>query len=182
MKTIKIANVGKLVLRLVQTERGFSGVIIGSDNALKGRIDGDDRDDVWTRLWDAAAKVDPSYIGHHGARNRFLRFFPDGLQSPDFAREEREYKVAAKSRLDQTVPLTEAAIESGFGEAVLSVFGATTLLSPFEKMRLQDVLRGPTADAFVRAAARFAMGETAALRDMERALKPHDSAKWTAVT
>ena len=45
------------------------------------------------------------------------------------------------------------------------------------------MLRGPLADDFVRAAARFALGEgKPALFDMERALKPHESAKWTAAT
>jgi len=72
---------------------------------------------------------------------------------------------------------------SGLGEAILAVFRATNLVSPFEKVRLQDVLRGPAADAFIRAAVRFALGEgKSALLDMERALKPHDSAKWTVAT
>jgi hypothetical protein len=57
------------------------------------------------------------------------------------------------------------------------------LLSPFEKMRIRDVLQGPAADTFIRAAARFAMDETRpALLEMARVLKPHDSAKWTVVT
>ena len=63
------------------------------------------------------------------------------------------------------------------------MFRATNLLSPFEKTRLQDVLRGTSADAFIRAAARFTTAPSqAALVDMERALKPHDAAKWTVVT
>ena len=44
-------------------------------------------------------------------------------------------------------------------------------------------MRGPQADEFIRAAARFAMGDTkTALAEMEHVLKPHDSAKWTVVT
>ena len=50
-------------------------------------------------------------------------------------------------------------------------------------MRLERVLRGPAADPFIQAAARFALGEgKPALFDMERPLRPHDSAKWTVVT
>ena len=56
---------------------------------------------------------------------------------------ERDYKIAAKQRLDETAPLEQAVDASGLGEAVLAVFRATNLLSPFEKVRLQDVLRGP---------------------------------------
>jgi hypothetical protein len=45
------------------------------------------------------------------------------------------------------------------------------------------VLRGRSADPFIRAAARFTLNPTsAALLDMERALKPHGAAKWTVVT
>ena len=92
-------------------------------------------------------------------------------------------KVAAKRRLDETAPLDHAVNGSGLGEAILAVFRATNLLSPFEKVRLRDVLRGPAADDFVRAAARFTLGEgRPALLDVEHALKAHDCAKWTGAT
>lgn len=71
------------------------------------------------------------------------------------------------------MPVENAVVGSGFGEAVLAVFRATNLLSPFEKTRLQDVLRGSAADPFIRAAARFTMDETKdALLEMAEALKP----------
>jgi hypothetical protein len=145
--------------------------------------EGEDPDDVWRRLHDEAGKANPKYFGFDGARARFLRFFPNGFHSAGFTSAERDYKVAAKQRLDETAPLEQAVSGSGLGEAVLGVFGATNLLSPFEKMRLQKVLRGPMADELVRAAARFTLGEgKRALLQMERALRPHDSAKWTVVT
>jgi hypothetical protein len=72
---------------------------------------------------------------------------------------------------------------SGFGKDILAVFGATNLLSPFEKTWVRDALRGKSADLFIRAAARFATEVSkSALLDMERALKPHGAAKWTVVT
>ena len=50
-------------------------------------------------------------------------------------------------------------------------------------MRVRDALRSPTGDDFIRAAAHFTLGDgKQALLDMERALKSHDSAKWTVVT
>jgi len=144
---------------------------------------GTDADDVWRRLHDEAGKANPKYFGFDGARARFLHFFPNGFHSTGYTNAERDYKVAAKERLDKTAPAEQAVNASGLGEAALAVFRATNLLSPFEKVRLQDVLRGPAADAFLRAAARFALGEgKPALLDMERALKPHESAKWTVAT
>ena len=45
------------------------------------------------------------------------------------------------------------------------------------------MLRGPPADPFIQAAARFTLGGgKQALVDMEHALKPYDSAKWTVAT
>jgi hypothetical protein len=182
MKTIREGKLDDLVLRLVEKDKLFIGLIIAGD-VKKLQIEGTNADDVWRRLHDEAGKTNPKYFGFDGARARFLRFFPNGFHSAGYAEQERDYKVAAKKKLDAAVPVEKATIGSGFGEAILAVFRATNLLSPFEKTRLQDVLRGPAADPFIRAAARFTMGERkTALFEMAQALKPHDSMKWTVVT
>lgn len=183
MKTIRTGKVGDLTLRLVEKDRAFIGLIFSADNLKKAQVDGEDADDVWRRLHDEAGKANTKYFGYDGARSRFLQFFKDGFQSAEYADAERNYKIAAKKRLDDTAPLDQAVSASGLGETILSVFRATNLLSPFEKARLQDVLRGPGADDLIRAAARFTLGEGApALRDMERVLRAHDNAKWTVAT
>jgi hypothetical protein len=179
---IRESTVGNATLRLIKENGIYKGVVI-VDGAIKGQEQGDKADDVWQRLLDEAGKASPKYFGFNGARARFLRFFPNGFYSAAYAEQERDYKVAAKNKLDAAAPLGKAAIGSGFGEAILAVFRATNLLSLFEKTRLQNVLRGPAADPFVRAAARFTMGETQpALLEMERALTPGESVKWTVVT
>ena len=103
----------------------IKGVVI-IDGAIKVQEQGDDADDVWRRLQDAASRLNPKFFSFDGARNRFLRLFPDGFNSPDYARRERDYKIKAKSRLDATVPLEIAATGSGFAKQVLSVFQTTT--------------------------------------------------------
>ena len=91
--------------------------------------------------------------------------------------------MVAKEKLDMTAPLDEAVAGRGFGEAVLGVFRATNLLSPFEMMRAQDLLRGRNADASIQAAARFAKhASQSSLSNLERALKSDDCAKWTVAT
>ena len=95
-------------------------------------------------------------FGFDGARARFLKFFPNGFRSDGFSSMERDYKVAAKRKLDENAPLHDALTGHGFGEAVLSVFRATNMLSPFEKTRIAELLRGRNADAFIQAAAKFA--------------------------
>jgi hypothetical protein len=182
LKTLRTAQVGKATLRLVETAKGFSGVIL-FDDAVKNRLDGADADDVWRRLHDEVAKSSPRFFGYGGARARFLRIFPEGFSSDEYAARERDYKVAAKEKLDSLVPLQAAVERRGLGERVLSIFRATNLLSPFEKPRITEALRGSSADSFIQGAARFAMGEMqAGLLEMERALKPYEIAKWTAVT
>jgi hypothetical protein len=182
MKTVRETRSGDILLRLIEKDKLFIGIII-ANGAKKVQIEGADADDVWRRLHDEAGKAKPKYFGFDGARARFLHFFPNGFQSNEYAVSERNYKVAAKSKLDATAPLEKAVTGAGYGEAVLAAFRATNLLSLFEKTRLQDVLRGAAGDPFIRAAARFTLGETkSSLVEMEEALKPHESAKWTIAT
>jgi hypothetical protein len=183
MKTVRTGKLGDLTLRLVEKDRAFIGVIFGGDNLKKAQVEGEDADTVWRQLHDEAGKANPKYFGYEGARTRFLHFFKGGFLCSSYAEAERDYKLAAKKRLDDIAPLDQAKSGAGFGEKVLAVFNATNLLSPFEKMRVRDLLRGPAADDFVRASARFALGEGAsALRDIERALKQHEAATWAVAT
>jgi hypothetical protein len=178
---VREATVGDAVLRLFKENGAYKGaVIVGK--AVKV-VEGNEADDVWRRMHDEVAKSNPKYFGFDGARNRFLHFFPNGFHTSGYTGRERDYKVAAKSKLDSAAAVENAATSSGLGEVILAVYRATNLLSPFEKTRMQDVLRGPNADNFIQAAARFTLGDgKSALLDMERALKPHDNAKWTVVT
>lgn len=175
------AQIGDATVRLVGTGGMYKGIVIlGSE--IVAREEGPDKDDVWRRLHDAAGRANPHYFGFDGARARFLKFFPNGFQSAGYAGEERDYKVERKTKLETAAPLEVAATGSGFTEAVWSAY-QSNMLSMFEKMRVRDTLRGPNGDNFVRAAARFALGEgKGALQDMQSALKPHDGAKWTIVT
>jgi len=177
-ETVRRGQLGKLSLALVRSEGRFYGMADG-----KQILNGEDADEVWRRLYDEAGRGDPRYVGYDGARTRFLHWFEGGFQSERYLTQERDYKVAAKTKLDKAAPVEQAATDSGFGEAVLSAFRATNLLYPVEKARVQATLRGPDADAFVRAAARFALGETKiGLAQMQAALKPQDNAKWTVVS
>ena len=186
MKTIRQDVIGKNTLRLVDTGKGIVGLLIAGGKQLD-RIDGEDAVEVWAQLLAAVGKASDAYFGFAGARARFRQFFPDGFHSFAFEGDnktgERNYKLKAKAKLDAAAPLDQALTGTGYGEAVLSAYRATNLLSPFEKTRLDPVLRGPDADAFIQAAARFAMGEVApALDTMGRILAKHDNAKWTVVT
>lgn len=182
MKTIRSDTIGKVTLRLVDTGKGLVGLLL-KNGKQSGRVDGDDPAQLWAELRALVGTTSEAYFGFDGARKRFHQFFPDGFHSGHFATTEREYKLAAKAKLDAQVPLDHALSGTGLGETVLSVFRATNLLSPFEKTRLQPLLRGPDADEFIQAAARFAHDDIGpALAVMERLLAKHDSAKWTVVT
>lgn len=181
MKTIKEASAGSARLRLVETGREYVGLILDSgEKVFEAR--GQDADQVWAELHKWLTRSGPNWFGYDGARNRFLHWFADGFQSAAYLKNERHYKLAAKSRLEDTTTVEQAATGAGHGEAVLAAYRRTNLLYPVEKTRLQGLLRGSDADNFIRAAARFTLGEKAALGAMERLLRPHDNAKWTVVT
>ena len=95
-RTIRQGRLGKHDLRLVEKNRHYYGLVDG-----QRCVDGSEADDVWRRLHDDAGKADPRYFGFDGARVRFLKFFPNGFRSDGFSSMERDYKVAAKRKLDQ---------------------------------------------------------------------------------
>ena len=138
-ETVRRGQLGKTELRLVKVEgRRFHGLADG-----KPIVDGEDADEVWRRLHDEAGRGSPRYFGYDGARTRFLHWFEDGFQSHRFLAEERDYKVAAKTKLDAAVPVEAAATGSGFGEAVLSAYRATNLLYPVEKAKTTGYVAQP---------------------------------------
>jgi len=177
-RTIKSGTTGKIALRLVQKGTGLYGLADG-----KIIVEGVDADDVWSELHEKCGRSSSRYFGYSGARRKFLEFFPGGFVSSAYVDHEREYKVEAKRRLDITAPLEMALNDDGLAEAILSVYRATNLLSPFEQTRMQAVLRSDRADAFIRAAAEFTLEPTRqSLQTMEMVLKHDDNAKWTVVT
>jgi hypothetical protein len=182
MPIIREGKVGKAVVRVGTTARGYAAVV-NEDGQRKFYEEGDDPNRLWMQAQDAAARLNPLFVGYEGARKRFLSFFPQGFKGADYIGHERAYKLDAKNKLDQAVPLEKALTGSGFGESVLSIYRATNLLFSIEKTRLQDLLRGRDADDFVRAAAMFASGDRVqGLREMKAILKRTDNAKWTVVT
>ena len=182
LKTIRDGHAGPATLRLVQTAKGFAGlVIIGGER--KSLIEGDDAEEVWRKVQAEAGRVNPHFVGYDGARKRFHRYFPDGFTSDFYLGHERTYKLEAKRKLDEAVPLDVAASGESDGIAVLRVYQATNLLSPFEKTKLSAVLRGEDAGEFIRLAAAFAEGdEKSSLAHLKLLLRPYDSGKWTVIT
>lgn len=160
MRTVRESRLSRAAVRLVDTGNGFAGVVL-TNGRVTPPITGKDGDEVWRLLCAEAGKSDPSFIGYDGARARFLRIFRDGFAGTAYAENERNYKADAKNILDTSAPLDAALAGTAMGEAALAAFRKTNLLSPYEKVRLQEALRGPSADAFVRGAARFTKGESA---------------------
>lgn len=182
LKTIRTEQIGKITLRLVQTEDGYVGAVIGG--APLPHVHGDDPEQVWKKLRAEVGKASPSYFGFDGARARFLRLFPEGFAGAAFCTHERDYKVAASDYLKEALPLS-AAIKAGASdwEPVARAYSKTNMLSVFEQARTRDVLKGKNGAAFIQAAAALASGETASsLAEIERIFKPHGPASWPAAT
>jgi hypothetical protein len=102
---IREATVGDVLLRLFKENNAYKGAVI-LGKAVKV-VEGKDADDVWRRMHDEVGKSNPKYVGFDGARIRFLHFFPNGFHSSDYAERERNYEVAAKSKLHSTAPVED---------------------------------------------------------------------------
>ena len=182
-KAVRETRLGSLRLRLEKTDVGFVGLAL-EGREIKVREEGQNSDDVWRRLHDAAARLNPLFIGYSSARARFRRFFPDGFAGDHYVEMERGYKWRAKELLEASAPLVAVAVGRNFGEAVAPIPSETNLLDPrFEAPMLRALLKGPAGDEFVRLCAAFAQGDgKPALQALETLLKPHNCAKWTIVT
>ncbi len=187
VRAIKDEAWGEFTVRLVVRDDGrFDGIVYrkgrGSVAKVRGAPD-ETESEVRARLKQEALRRHPDWVGYDGARAFFRKQFENGFYDDRYLDGERMYKWAAKQKLEEWVPLDTALASNGFAGAVLRVFQRTNLLSPFELMRIKDVLSSDQGDSFVRGAAAFSAGDMeAGLRRMRRVLKPHDAAKWTIVT
>jgi len=165
---------------MAETKSGYAGIVL-IGNKTK-RLEADNPEELWQQLHREVERSHPNFFGFNGAKNRFLRIFPEGFRSALYCKEERDYKLRAKDKLDAAVPLERALTESGLGETILPALG-TNLLHPIENAKFREALRGPRGDQFIRGAAVFAEGDFASgLLQMDKALRPHGVANWTAVT
>ena len=184
LKTVWEGNAGKAVLRVVAGKGHFEGIAI-EGGRIVARTKGAAVEETVNALRGVFARADPGYVGFEGAKAKFRQIFPQGFETPEYLKRERDYKLAAKAKLDAGASVKAAAKASGgtLGEEAMRAFQATNMLSPFEKTRLGNCLRGEEGDAFLHGAAAFANGDIAGgLATMEAALKPHEAAKWTSVT
>lgn len=96
VETVRKGMLGKVELCLARKDERFFGFIDGVVT-----LEGDVADEVWRRLHDEAGKTNPQFFGFDGARARFLRYSPDGFYSQRYLGDERNYKLAAKSKARQ---------------------------------------------------------------------------------
>jgi hypothetical protein len=97
METIREARAGIATVRLLRDKDTFKGIVIVKDR-VEAREEGDRADEVWRRLHDHAARLNPSFHGFDGARARFLRFFPQGFRSANDFEQARRERAARSDR------------------------------------------------------------------------------------
>jgi hypothetical protein len=179
---LRKATLGDLTLRLEKTDSLVVGLAL-EGKEIRLQEEGQDPDDVWRRLHDAAARLNPLFIGYSSARAHFLHFFPDGFPSERYVSNERDYKLQAKKVLEASAPLDAIGRLSHFSQGVAPAFATNLLDQKFEVPRVRDLLNGPSGDDFVHLCAAFAQGDRKlALQELDGLLKPHNLAKWVIVT
>ncbi len=177
-------KIGKMTMRWQRTkDGGFAGAII-QDRKIGEILHDEDEDRLKARLRNLAGTLHPDYFGIDGAIARFLKFMPGGFAGERNLVEERNYKVAAAQALAAALPLASA-VDAGPAEAqaVLKTRVWTNLLSPFEQMRLREVLGGPDGGPFLSAAARFALGDHGSgIAGMTKSIEPYGRLSWPMAT
>lgn len=180
----KSERYGKATLRWQPASGGgFAGTVIV--DGKRGDVLTDEVEErLVTRLRNEAGKLEPNYVGIDGAIARFLEFMPGGLRGERSVSEEREYKLAASRELNSILPV-EAALQATDADAAAlrKAHVWLNILSPYESMHMKKVLEKPEGSAFLRAAARFALGDHAAgAQGMENALRRYGRQSWPKAT
>ena len=176
-------KLGKILIRVVASaEGGFAGRTIRG-TTMGEIIHDDDRECLIARLRNEAGKLEPSYHGMDAAIARFLEFMPGGF-SGERIQKERPYKVKASLAFKAVLSPEQAmGATRADADAVRKAPVWINLLSPFESMRLKDVIEGPHGPAFLQAAAKFAAGDLGAgLAGMRAATKNHGALTWPMAT
>lgn len=183
MKTIREQSYEKATVRLLETKDGYAGIVI-SKGVASPPVYGLDADDVWQQILSQVREGKPSYFGYDGAVARFVRAFPEGFASEAYLRDERSYKLAAASLLNEAVPLETASNPSA--EDCLQVakaYGKTNMLSIYEHARVREVLKSASGPTFVQGAASVAGGDfTGGFHLMSKAMVPFGPLSWPAAT
>lgn len=151
---------GPHVLRIRQTKPTlWEGIIVGR---AKDRFAAPTREELLTRLQQAAMADTKGFVGMEGARARFLTIFPQGFHDPYYIGVgkggERDYKVELARRVQEELPLDRLSQVADAPEIARRLFQSINLADQFTKSKLADVLRGPKANRFLRIAAEFALG------------------------
>jgi hypothetical protein len=161
MDLSKDIQFGPHMLRIRKQKDGFAGIIVGQSEVREIAATAEQvRDLLIKRCGEQAA----GFFGIDGARNRFLKLFPNGFSDAKFIGDgkfegERAYKVLASDQLRQDLPLSGVSEVGDGGPIALKAMQKTNLLDRYTKARLSDVLRGDRAADFLRIAADFARGE-----------------------
>lgn len=185
-KTLRDKKLGGITLRLVQLANGTLAGRYSYEDGAGTNIFAEPNEtqtELWARLRSAALKADPSFVGFRGAILRFLEIFPDGFSDSDYLAREREYKVNARKLLNSTAPLQEAAIGSGFAEAIIEAYAKTNIVHPvWEAPRMANALRSENGDNLIQRLARFTLGDRSQLSAINRIARKYEAAKWPIVT
>lgn len=178
-KTTEIAF-GKHLLRIAETERGWEGIVVGDSGT---RFSAPDKDTLVRKLTDHALAQVAEFVGHEGARARFLELFPQGFPDPGLVARELSEKREATEWLNREAPLDAALAGRADPAVVLRAIQRGEQVDKFGKTKVAAVLRGNRGKRLVTLLAQFADGEIAgACAALDREFHDDGIATWPIVT
>lgn len=175
---------GKNIFRIAETKSGFQGIVVGDSQA---RFAAEDEASLLSKLTQHVLQQDASFIGFDGARNRFLKLFPEGFSDPAFIGSKSEgelfYKRDMASWLCAEAPLQQTIDGAVDGLTILRAFQRTNLVDSHTKPKLSTVLKGEKANRLIEILARFANGEIQwACETLGREFANDGVATWPVLT
>ena len=96
---------------------------------------------------------------------------------------DTNYKVLARDKLNETVPVAAAASGTGYIEGVVAAFESTNLIDPrWERPPLIKAMHSADGNVLVKHLASFALGERSRLPTIAVIYKKHKICRWPIVT
>lgn len=133
-------------------------------------------------LEDEAAQLDTSFFGYKGAIDKFHEFFKEGFTDPRYLAKERDYKLMAKSKLENGASLEAALMSEADPNSAISAIKATALIHRYEAPALISLLEND-GKRFLHALSKFTVDTNKdTFNTVAVFLKKHDCAKWPCLT
>lgn len=175
---------GDFELRISQSGQKWIGIVVGNSN---DKYSADSRADLISLLQKAVLEASTGFVGLKGARDRFLRLFPDGFSDIGLLGKDNNGEIPFKRAMAESVqtqlPLEKWEEVDDAPEVALRLIQAKSFIDRYTKSDLASVLRSNKAHDYLEICSKFAVGDyEKSSAEFSKHFKEDNLAKWPALT